>query len=528
MHAWRAEPWALVIWLLLAFGLLARLAPFALGGSRIFRHWPTEDGYLGLTVARNIAMGFGMSVADGTVPTNGIQPLAIFLYSFGFFLSSGNKLGGVVFSLLLQTCLSVLAAWLMYRLARQFLPDTAQNRLGAALGASMWFLGPISLPHTMNCLESVLYVSCILMTLVYWYGWVRSPGPGVEWGRALCLGLLLGLTTWARIDAVFITASLCCAHLYPGLMPAARDRLPKLLLEAAVAGLVCVAIISPWLIYGKINFGYWMPISGIEEGWNAVFGGNMWLVPVKLFEYVSAIISIPSVLECATWGQLVSGGGVAVWIVIVVRGIRRANPQQRQLGIFLASLSSLLIIYYGVFFGAEHFLSRFLFPVSVLVSPLTAYIMVSFTRKKLPRPFWAPVVAIGLALVLAQQVRLFIHGARPPYSSWAAVMWVERNVPHDVWVGGAQTGTLGFFHDRTLNFDGKVDPRSLRAIMNNRLFDYIEKSSAQAFIDWNCFKYWDVMPPIRRSFELVVDDPKDDLAVFIRRQGPLSHLIRSH
>jgi hypothetical protein len=521
VRAFRVEPWALVILLLLAFGLLERLLPFALGRSSIFQHWPTEDGYLNLTVARNFALGYGLSVADGTVPTNGIQPLVTFLFSPGFLLSSGDKLVGVVFCLLLQTGLSVLSAWLMYRLARRFLPDTAQNRFAAALGAGLWFVGPITLPHSMNCLESALYISCILTTITYWYAWVASPSPCVERGRALRLGLLLGLTAWARIDAVFVVASLCCAHLLPGLIPASRRCLPKLLIEASIASFVCVAIISPWLLYAKTNFGSWMPVSGIAESHGAVLGGNLSLVPAHIFEYVTAVVSVPSVIKNSTWGQLACGAGVAVWIVIVVSRYRGATMRQLQLLVLLAALGSSLIVYYGAFFGAEHFLSRYFFPVSVVVSPLTACIVVSFTCKKVPRPLWIPVVVIGLAAVLAQQAVIFVRESRHPYSSWPAVAWVERNVPDEVWVGAAQSGTLGFFHDRTLNFDGKVDPYSLRARLENRLFDYIEKSSAQALVDWNCFKKWNEMPAIRRSFDLVVDSPETNLAVFLRRQGPL-------
>ena len=42
----------------------------------MLRQWPTEDGYLMLTIARNMALGNGMSTADGELPTNGTQPLA--------------------------------------------------------------------------------------------------------------------------------------------------------------------------------------------------------------------------------------------------------------------------------------------------------------------------------------------------------------------------------------------------------------------------------------------------------------------
>ena len=74
---WAGSGWARAcLWLLLATGIVARLSPLLDPGHRLFWLFMSEDGYLMQTVARNLALGLGMSTADGTMPTNGVQPLA--------------------------------------------------------------------------------------------------------------------------------------------------------------------------------------------------------------------------------------------------------------------------------------------------------------------------------------------------------------------------------------------------------------------------------------------------------------------
>ncbi len=56
----------------------------------------TEDGYLMLTIARNMAIGLGMSVSEGTIHSNGVQPLATFLFTLPYLLTGGDKVAGLV------------------------------------------------------------------------------------------------------------------------------------------------------------------------------------------------------------------------------------------------------------------------------------------------------------------------------------------------------------------------------------------------------------------------------------------------
>ena len=80
---------------LIAVGTLSRLAPLTSPHGRLLRQFMTEDGYLMQTVARNLALGHGLSVSDGTIATNGVQPLATFLFAFFHYLAAGDKVGGI-------------------------------------------------------------------------------------------------------------------------------------------------------------------------------------------------------------------------------------------------------------------------------------------------------------------------------------------------------------------------------------------------------------------------------------------------
>jgi hypothetical protein len=70
---------------------VARLSPLFDPAGRLFWQFMSEDGYLMQTVARNMAIGLGMSTADGTMPTNGVQPLATFLFAALHALAGGRN-----------------------------------------------------------------------------------------------------------------------------------------------------------------------------------------------------------------------------------------------------------------------------------------------------------------------------------------------------------------------------------------------------------------------------------------------------
>ena len=100
------------------------------------------------------------------------------------------------------------------------------------------------------------------------------------------------------------------------------------------------------------------------------------------------------------------------------------------------------------------------------------------------------------------------------------VRWVDENVPPAAWVGAVQTGTLGYWHDRTVNLDGKVNPEALEARRRDgHVLGYVTQSRIDYIVDWAGVAGWIDHPEggFAEAFELVLRDPEANLSVMRRR-----------
>jgi hypothetical protein len=197
---------------LIGTGFLVRLLP-QVQGSQLLVRQPSEDGYLMLTVARNMAIGLGMSSAAGTMPTNGVQPLATFVFAGCFLLAGGDKTGGVALVMGLSVLISLLSLLAVYRLGRVIFKDTAQGQQLAGLSAALWFASPVITEHSMNALETGIYYLAIALTLRYFLVHAAEADRDLPWPKVAVLGALLGLCFWSRNDAIFLIAALAGARL---------------------------------------------------------------------------------------------------------------------------------------------------------------------------------------------------------------------------------------------------------------------------------------------------------------------------
>src|SRR5262249_16444442 len=180
-------------------------------------------------------------------------------------------------------------------------------------------------------------------------------------------------------------------------------------------------------------------------------------------EYVLVTLPIPSTLEER---PLAIAGSILVILVGAAGGTllaaRLSAPARRWFAI-LGLWIGLMVVFYGFFFGVGFFMSRYFFPFSPFLALVATYWGHRASPAVAPRLALArlAVPALVALLVVGLDLRLYLRGTNQGH--FQVVEWVERNVPDDVWVGAVQTGTLGFFHDRTLNLDGKVNPDALKA-----------------------------------------------------------------
>ncbi len=512
--SWNTALW-IVVAVLLALGVGSRLVPLLGDELRLLRQYPTEDGYLMLTIARNLALGEGLSTAAGTIPTNGTQPLMSFLYAAGFALVDGDRVAGVRFALWLQLAFALAGAGLLLVLGRRLFAGHPHGARIAWLATALWFAAGLGVKHGMNCLETGGFVASILLFV---YAFLAPADPLAPWSvrRSLGLGALLGLVLWMRIDAVFLVLATCLARLLfaPGLRlaPSAAS-----LRSAVLTGATASLILSPWLIHNHLRFGSVMPVSGRAEAAFGSFASNLAHLPVPLAEYALVLLPIPARFESHPLVIAASLLVLAAWIWLAARIVRAGDARRRTLGLLVGLYALGLVTYYGFFFGVPFFLSRYFFPLAAFGALLLAGLIDGAVDRERTRVFAWPIAAGVLALTLGAHLQIHRQGRQ--HDHFQVVEWIERNVPPDAWVGAIQTGTIGFFHDRAINLDGKVNPAAHEAVRADRIPEYVVASPIQYLADWVGLAAWRERPLIERHFELLVEERDTNLAVFRRRPG---------
>ena len=514
--------------LLFVAGLVERLLPLFDLKNRLFWLHMSEDGYLMQTVARNMALGLGMSTADGTIPTNGVQPLATFAYAGLHSLASGSKQLGIVYVTLFSVAVAALGAWLCWRLGRAVLRGLPHSESVAWIAAALWFSSPLVVRHTMNGLETGVYYAAIAGVLAYYFSFDLASNQEALTGRhRVVLGLLLGVAFLARNDAVFLISSLLIAHALVG-GAGVGGGFARRAVDAVVASGLSFVVALPWLVHNKLLFGSIVPISGKAESHAAAFGANLTIIPANILKAVLLYVPIPQSLE-ATWPVLAAatvmmlGFGWAAWVVFGRTGVRG-----RRMCLLTLLFGAMLGGYYGLFFGAAWFVSRYLSALTPIFAVIAVYLVwLTLARQ----PFGRRSLPFGVAGVLGLALAISVGLAARQYQSGVSnghrqvVEWVQGNVDDRTWVGAVQTGTLGYFHDRTLNLDGKVNPKALRAVVETgQVLTYVlDDTPINVLADWSGLAGWMTMtsePRFGKAFELVVDDKAANLAV-LRRVSPV-------
>jgi hypothetical protein len=248
---------------------------------------------------------------------------------------------------------------------------------------------------------------------------------------------------------------------------------------------------------------------------------NLLSTPAVMAESIGLFVLIPHHLEERL--PIVVGSTLFVAFVAarLIRALRKSESRVfHRAGIVALTYTSLLCVYYGLFFGAGWFLNRYLFPTTPLAALLWTAVIGALLRAGVPlaRPALAGLLAVCTLFALGHGYRGHVRGTRHLHIQ--VVDWVHANVAPTQWIGAIQSGMLGFFHARTLNLDGKVSPQALAARKADRIPSYIVEKKVDFLVDWAGIASWAKLPGLA-SFELIVNDPVENLAV-LRRRGALT------
>jgi hypothetical protein len=470
-------------------GVFFRLIPLVSSELDLFGRFPTEDGYLAMTIARDMSLGHGPSVpidvAGNRVPTNGFQPLCVLVWCVAFWLVGGDRYWGTWLILAFSTLVAAAACYVIWRVGRRLLAPFPWGSDVAAITATVWFATPETMNHTMNGLETGMLSLVCAITVWAFMQDMHGRAETWSWRRRAAWGGLLGSCFWIRVDAVFLILASCCAWL---LVPGREGRLVvrHRLEESLVSGALAILVASPWLAFGYVLFDRLMPISGVAQSTYSTFGGNLHRAGPVLLSYILPIA--PGRHEPGAWlpdGTQLWPLAVAIPIsVAALVGLARASRELRPIVALLAIYSLGMFAYYGLSFGAPHFLSRYFMPLSPFLMMAGLGLPMALLRR------WHVAGRVVLGLVFAST--LFRAGMFNEFNRRQSAMhphfgvcyWVGNTLDPDTWVGALQTGTLGFFHDKTINLDGKVNPVALEHQLAGTLPAYVLATGITLFVDW--------------------------------------------
>jgi hypothetical protein len=458
-----------------------------------------DDSFYSFEIARNIARGLG-STFDGVQPTNGYQPLYVFLLVPIYWASGDHPTLPIYLALVGSAICNVLTGWILFRLVRG-----AASLAAAFFGLVLWSFGPAIVRQAVNGLETALAMLLIAAALEYYLRVYRAtPAPTLR--QAATLGVLLGLAVFARIDALLFVVALGADAVWRRRRAEGR--------ALAVAGAAAAIVLLPWCVGSQALFGTVLPESGqatrfLSEAYAARDHPDFTAAsfaagppPRFLAENLSRSflqIGTSPVLHVFTRGlervlgsahvppaaTLYAVGGflllAGAGAILLVRRRARGEGDLR----FLFVYAVLLISAYSFVIFGQIFYSRYYYPIfflSIGLGALAFDLLLRMVRTPRHRRMLAVVCTSAYAIVLVHMSLNRVQ--RGHYQFVDVVDWIAARTPPDATIGVFNSGAIGYFSDRRIiNLDGKVNPAALSALQRGEIGEYIAAQGIDYVID---------------------------------------------
>lgn len=435
----------------------------------------TDDAYLSLTIARNIAHGLGPLYGHNF--TNGFQPLYVFLLIPFYKVFNPSPDGFVRIAECLLAAFDVAACAVLARMVAR----RSRSWSAPAVAIVGWMLSPMIFVATGNGLETVIALFFILASLAL------TPEGLPSSGRRVALGACLGAALLTRIDCGLFALALALTT-GPTWMRIDRGRA---LTSALVIGVTAVAVNVPWWIYSWRYTGTIYPVSGRAVHLLAVVrtqgtpGWSNWAAP--LLGRSLALVVLNAV------GPLLA----MVLAVVAMRGapLRQrwtALREQHRPFVAITLFGAMILLAYSLYLGGWWYFFRYLAPCA-LAPIFWAVAAVEAAEQRLPPvPAMAAGVVATIAIAapsLAQPVfwQTLTARADPEWGFRSAALWANRELPPGSVVGTLQSGALGYYGDAldVVNLDGVVNADAYLALKERRLLAYARDAAHVQFVmDW--------------------------------------------
>ncbi len=420
-----------------------------------------DDSFYYFSEAKSLASGNGIT-SNGIDPTNGFQPLWLFLIAPAFLLSELNI--SVKLVVLIASLLEFANVILIYSLSKIYL------RKLQLLPAFLYAINLFVVAQTLSGLDVVLEITFILLALNIYLKTNSSESRG--W---IMLGLVGGLAALSRLDSILFLAALA-------IDAALRPRYGKLF--AAKILFVAALLLLPWFIWSFINFGTIQQSTSIAvyDHYHGIYNkepfSNQEIVGIVSSNFVKSFGAIAHHFGFTSDANILFKAFAAAFVVFTALF---AAKNYRKFGLF-AAYGALLILFYSAYLWAVHI--RYFTPLVplVLISATAMFLSTRLWQK--PLVTFATVIILCLSIILNGLSQIDVGYFPWAEPAWKNLDWVKENIPEGSAIGSFNSGLLSYYSGRkTINLDGLLNFEAIKAGRDKKMYAYMKSRGIDYWID---------------------------------------------
>ncbi|HIH32375.1 TPA: hypothetical protein HA235_06745 [Candidatus Woesearchaeota archaeon] len=441
-----------------------------------------DDYFYFLQTAKHI-VSEGNLTFDGTNPTNGVQPLWLFII-VGLTAILKKDILVIIVSEILVLIMHIATAYLLYRILKLFNHATA----GAIL-AAFWALNPFILWMNLGGLETSLNLFFISLSMLYYLKHRNS----LSIKSSAILGILLGFTFLSRLDSIFFCAGIALDYLFFRTKISYMN-MKRSFKELIPCGIILVIVAVVWLSISYVNTGELFPLNGkakILTNNVGYYTGILDFIIKRAFTllaitnqagYFLGLWHLPGFI----FSTLISGlvVGITIWLLYVAKiKVKPAIP-------FI--MICLMLTAYYLLTSID---IRYLFPVMLFCGIGIAETLAQVFDKSTNKGIWKKIfLAIAIIFIINMGISVIaINKTKQLSGEWnplqytmynEGVNWID-STPKGTIIGSFNAGIYGYFgHRKIVNLDGVINNNAYYAMKDNRLYAYLREQNISYVIDW--------------------------------------------
>jgi hypothetical protein len=438
-----------------------------------------DDTYLSLEIARNIAHGAGPAYAGE--PTNGFQPLSVFLMVPFFMAAPDSHLGAVHAAAALSAAFDTLALLMFCRIVAR----RCRSRAALYPAALAWILNPAGIRTAANGMETSMACFFLLWALLILDREFMREGAVPSRRAGIALGGVIGLGMLARIDVILFGAAAAGAILWAG-----RRDLPGSTRHVTAAAAAASLAYLPWVAYSFYHTGDLYPVSGRAVRFMSL--STVDFSPTFRNWYSLMLKAGIDTVETAEWTVMIAGAACLL-ALLALRRPSLSGLREKVAWTGPASAHALLLFAaYTLFVFGPWFFERYLFPLTIVCALLFAALTDSLLEALKRR--WQVIVAAAALGALVGTLDVTDPAFAGPFvradSTRLGYMnigrWAQKTFPPGTVLGSAQSGALGYFADSlsVVNLDGVVSKSCYESLRGFRMMEYLRERNVQYVIGW--------------------------------------------